>query len=90
MEIECDPIKRAETLSERGLDMLDAKHVLEGPTLTYSDDRRDYGEVRFITIGKLLGRMMVVVWTMRKSIYRIISMRKANDREQAEYGDRLD
>ena len=40
-------------------------------------------EPRFITIGRLRGRMVVVAWTPRRAAYRIISMRKANDREQA-------
>jgi uncharacterized protein len=53
--------------------------IFAGATLTIADDRKDYGELRFITIGRLDGRMVV-----------IISLRKANDREQALYGDRLD
>jgi uncharacterized DUF497 family protein len=89
MEIEFDPVKRDETLRRRNLDMADAAIVLTGPTLTIPDDRYDYGEDRFITIGKLHERMIILVWTMREDAYRIISMRKANDREQEEYGSRL-
>ena len=51
--------------------------------------RLDYGEDRFITIGKLDGRMVVVVWTRRSETRRIISLRKANEREKAAYGPRL-
>ena len=54
------------------------------------DTRQDYGEDRFITIGRLNKRMVVLVWTPRGEVRRIISMRKANDREQALYGPRLD
>jgi uncharacterized DUF497 family protein len=89
MEIEFDPVKRDETLRRRNLDMADAAIVLTGPTLTIPDDRYDYGEDRFITIGKLHERMIILVWTMRRDAYRIISMRKANDREREEYGSRL-
>jgi len=63
--------------------------VFEGDTLTIEDDRFDYGEQRFITIGRLAGRIMVIVWTPRGAARRIISMRKANDREQAAYSPRL-
>lgn len=63
--------------------------MFEGDTLTIEDDRFDYGEQRFITIGRLEGRMMVIVWTPRGAVRRIISMRKANDREQAAYSPRL-
>lgn len=90
MRIEYDPDKRALTLAERGLDMADAGLVFHGPTLTVEDDRENYGERRYITIGWLRSRMVVIVWTPRDVARRIISMRKANDREQALYGPRLD
>jgi uncharacterized protein len=90
MEIECDPAKRSLVLKNRGLDMLRCKDVFSGATLTIADDRQDYGEPRFITIGYLDARMVVIVWTPRESAYRIISLRKANDREQAIYAPRLD
>jgi len=90
MEIEFDPAKRQATLDHRGLDMARAGEVFDGATLTIEDDRADYGEPRFITIGKLEGRMVVLVWTPRAAARRIISMRKANDREQKAYGHRLD
>jgi uncharacterized DUF497 family protein len=64
--------------------------IFAGATLTIPDDRRDYGEPRFITIGRLDGRMGAIIWTPRGAARRIISLRKANDREQSIYGDRLD
>lgn len=84
-----DPTKRAKTLAERGLDMDDADQVFEGPTITFEDDRRDYGEPRFITVGILADRMVLIAWTPRGNARRIISMRKANDREQRTYADLL-
>ena len=69
--------------------MARAGEVLSGVTLTLEDDRKDYGEPRFISIGYLDGRMVVLVWTPRNTEFRIISMRKANDREQALYSPRL-
>ncbi|RDE08008.1 BrnT family toxin [Pelagibacterium lacus] len=89
MRVTYDPIKREQTLSNRGLDMAQAAEVFIGTTLTVEDDRLDYGEPRFITIGLLDGRMVVIVWTPRDDSYRISSMRKANVREQALYGKRL-
>lgn len=89
MRIDYDPAKRAATLEARGLNMAQAGEVFEGPTLTVEDDRQDYGESRFLTIGFLAGRMVVLAWTQREAGRRIISMRKANDREQARYGPRF-
>ena len=53
MSIEFDPAKRKTTLDTRGLDMARAAEVFAGATLTVEDDRKDYGEDRFITIGFL-------------------------------------
>ena len=89
MPIEFDAAKRTATLETRGLDMARAGEVFAGATLTVGDDRRDYGEDRFITIGFLDGTMVVLVWTPREGVYRIISMRKANERERTLYGPRF-
>ena len=89
MKITFDPRKRQLTLAERDLDLAQAGAVFAGPTLMHADDRADYGEARFITIGYLDERMVIVVWTRRGDAYRIISMRKANDREQKIYQARL-
>jgi uncharacterized protein len=86
MEITFDPAKRAQTLSERGLDFADASVVFDGLILTARDARRDYGEERFATVGLLAGRMVMVVWTPRGQARHVISMRKCNAREQARYG----
>nr|WP_246731778.1 BrnT family toxin [Methylocapsa sp. S129] len=69
--------------------MARANEIFADETLTVADDRRDYGESRHITIGFLDARMVVVVWTPRAGAFRIVSMRKANDREQSLYGPRF-
>ena len=88
MEIEFDPDKREQTLTARGLDFARAAEVFAGRHFTAEDDREGYGEARFITVGTLDGRMVVMVWTPRGEARRIISMRKANEREQTRYGHR--
>jgi Uncharacterized protein conserved in bacteria len=89
MEITYDPEKRAKTLAERGLDFEDAVQVFDGPTVDFIDDRQNYGEDRFISLGHLRGRLIVVVWTQRGDTRHIISMRKANEREQEKHGRQL-
>ena len=69
--------------------MARADEVFAGSTLTVEDDRQNYGEDRFITIGFFDGRMVILVWTPRSGTRRIISMRKANEREQALYTPRF-
>jgi uncharacterized DUF497 family protein len=72
-----------------GLAFEDVRLVFESPTVTFVDDRRDHGEIRYVTLGLLAGRVVVVVHTPRGDTTRIISMRKANEREKAIYRQRL-
>ena len=89
MAITFDPRKREATLAERGIDFRDARSLFEGSTFSFEDNRFDYGELRIVTVGLLAGRMAIVVWTPRGDDRHVISMRKANDREQTLYRSRL-
>ena len=90
MPITFDPEKREATLANRGLDFADADEVFAGLTVQFADERMDYGEERITTVGFLGGRMVVVIWTPRGDDRHVISMRKANDREQRRYAHRMD
>jgi uncharacterized DUF497 family protein len=85
-----DPAKREWTLERRGLDFVDAARVFAGPRYTFEDSRRDYGETRYLTFGRLGDRLVAIAWTPRGETRHIISMRKANDREKRRYGSRLE
>ena len=85
MKFEFDAAKRNKTLAERGLDFARAGEIFDGLHLTGQDTRQEYTEDRFITVGHLEGRLVVLVGTPRGDLRRIISMRKANDREKAFY-----
>ena len=89
MRITFDAVKREKTLRERGLDFARARVVFDGLTITLPDQRQDYGEPRFITAGWLDERLLVLVWTPRGLARRIISMRKANEREIDKYKQSL-
>jgi uncharacterized protein len=88
--IEYDEAKRLKTLKERELDFARADEVFAGREWTFLDDRVDYGEQRFNTFGHLDGRLVTLVWTSRNGNRRIISMRKANEREQVRYQRAMD
>ena len=83
MRISFDPVKRDKALADRGLDFADAALVFEGVTVELEDTRKNYGEVRIICYGLLVGRMVVVGYTPRGAERHVFSMRKANEREQA-------
>jgi uncharacterized protein len=90
MKLEFDQGKRDKTLLERGLDFTRAAEVFDGLHFTGQDKRMDYEEDRFITVGWLDDNMVVMVWTPRGEVRRIISMRKANDREKTLYNTHLE
>jgi hypothetical protein len=82
MEFTWDEKKRKTNVRKRGLDFADAEIVFSGATFTFEDDRFDYGEQRFITMGLLRGVVVVIAHTERGETIRIISMRKATKHEQ--------
>ena len=55
--------KRQSNLSDHGLDFVDAPRVSEGVTYTFEDDRFDYGEERFVTLGLLDEVVVSIVHT---------------------------
>ncbi|MFY9137560.1 BrnT family toxin [Zwartia sp.] len=90
MEIQFDQEKQKITFLERGLDFARALEIFEGLHFTAQDMRFAYEEDRFITVGLLDSRLVVLVWTPRGEARRIISMRKGNDREKALYTRHLE
>ncbi len=95
MRFEWDEDKNQLNIQKHGLDFADAWEVFTTPLLTALDDRQDYGEDRWIGVGLVRTRVVVVIYTERaQDIIRIISMRKATSRECEQYEqalrDRLD
>ena len=89
MRLSWDEAKRQVTLAERGLDFASAGELFDGLNFTAEDLRHDYGERRYISAGHIGDRLCVVVWTPRGNGRHIISMRKANDREQKRFARAL-
>lgn len=89
MELSWDEAKRLKILSERALDLADAHQIFVGFHLDELDERFDYGEERVVTTGYLNDRLCVLVWTTRMKTRRVISLRKANEREQEKFKTRM-
>ena len=87
--IEFDVVKREITLFARGLDMARANEIFESPHMDQVDCRKNYDEVRVLSFGYLDNLPVVVVWTYRGIERRIISLRRANEREIKKYQARL-
>ncbi len=80
---EWDENKRQETLRLRGLDFAMVSRM-DWTAATYDRQERN-GEFRYSSLGLIGDRLYNVVWTPRGRNTRIISLRKANDREIARY-----
>jgi uncharacterized DUF497 family protein len=63
---EWDDQKNQENLEKHGLGFEDAELVFAGPCVTFDDDRFDYDEDRFLTLGLLQGRVVLIVYTWRE------------------------
>ena len=77
--------KRKLNVQTHGLDFVDAARVFDGPTFTFEDDRFEYSEQRFVTLGLLDGFVVSIAHTESTRQIRVISFRKATKHEQAIY-----
>jgi len=82
MHFSWDEAKREANLEAHGFDFVDAERVFEGPTFTYEDDRFEYEEQRFVTLGFLNGVAVSIVHTETEDEIRVISFRKATTKEE--------
>ena len=86
LEFEWDEEKRVINLLKHKVDFSMAFECWQHPMIIKQDKRQSYGELRFQGLGLVKKRMMVVVFTYRgPALIRVISLRKANKREQAYY-----
>ena len=89
MRFDWHEAKRRSNLSRHGIDFADFEPLFYGTTITVLDDRDDYGEIRFITLGVLHGIVLTVAHTETDEVIRIISARKATRSEVREYESEL-
>jgi len=87
MSYEWDPNKAIANIEKHGIDFADAVTVFDDLNAVTIDDP-DYEEQRFITIAMdAFGRVLLVAYTWRGDIIRLISARKATKNERKQYKD---
>jgi uncharacterized DUF497 family protein len=84
-----DENKRRANRRKHAIDFADAVTIFDGQIVTIEDDRFEYEDRRFITLGLLRGYVIVVVHTELTEVTRIISARKASSHEQKIYFQQL-
>ncbi len=85
MKIDFDPDKNARNIRERGISFKIVAEFDWETALVGKDRRKDYGESRYKALGFIEDRLHVLVFKVREKGIRVISLRKANRREEIEY-----
>jgi uncharacterized DUF497 family protein len=85
MRFEWDEAKRQSNLKRHGIDFVEVEGIFAGDVFTILDDRFDYGEIRFLTLGMRSGRVVAVAHTQTDEVTRVISVRKASRNEEEIY-----
>ena len=80
-----DETKRQANLAKHGVEFALADGLDIASAISEPDTRHDYGEPRFVVTGTIGGRLHIMVYTPRGNRFRIISLRKANSREEARW-----
>jgi uncharacterized DUF497 family protein len=70
---------------KHGIDFRTAAKVFLDPFIVEFDDRDTANELRFNALGLVDGRMLLVTYTMRGDVVRIISARGAEPDEKRKY-----
>jgi uncharacterized protein len=84
MKLVFDETKNVINIEKHGLSLADFQGFDDVP-LVIEDDRFDYGEPRYQAFGMIEGRGHMIVYTVRDDAVRLISFRRANEREMKRY-----
>ena len=88
--VEWDEDKRQSNIRKHRVDFFDSNEWEWDAALVFADERKDYGERRFIAYVPIGRRLHVVIFTERNDTRRLISARKANMREIRYYEKKMD
>lgn len=93
IEYEWDESKNRKNIQKHGFDFNDAHLLFNNLYLLFEDTRFDYGEIRYKAVGTICGRTVILLYTekqgKKKIKRRIISLRKADEKERRKYQKRL-
>jgi len=85
MKYEWDVKKNFANHAKHGVVFEDVADFVWESSLETFDVRKDYKELRMIAMSTIRGRLHVLVYTRRSNSLRVISLRKANEREISNY-----
>jgi uncharacterized DUF497 family protein len=85
MLITCDPHKSRANYFKHGIVLEFAQYLDWANEMVWQDVRQNYNEVRMSGLVPLEGKIYAVVYVLRAESTRMISLRKANNREMKQY-----
>jgi len=85
--IDYDPAKDASNTRKHGVSLALARCFEWNTAILEEDTRFDYGEPRFRATGYIGPRLHVMIFCPRGELTRVISLRKANPREERRYAE---
>jgi uncharacterized DUF497 family protein len=87
MQFEWDPAKYSQNRTKHGVSFEEASTAFEDDFfLCFADPDHSEGEVRYLLLGQSLqGRLLVIAYTERRGVVRLISAREATRRERKTY-----
>lgn len=86
MKFEFDPVKCTANLAKHGLDLRDGLALNLDEAVVLIDGRVDYHETRYRAFGRIEGSGYCLAFTLRGDAIRLISFRRAHEKEMARYG----
>jgi uncharacterized protein len=86
VEYEWDDKKNQQNQAKHGIDFYDAVRIfMDVDRIEWLDDRKDYQEKRYRTVGMVFNVLLTVVYTLRRGRQRLISARRASRHERETY-----
>ena len=84
LRIEFDLTEDERNIAEHGLSFVNFAGFDEEPVVV-ADDRFDYGETRYRAFGRIGDEGHCIVFTWRGEVMRLISFRRAHEKEMRRY-----
>jgi uncharacterized DUF497 family protein len=85
MQIEYDPAKDRLNRQKHGVGLDAAVAIFAAPSVQWTSLRESYGEVRHVAVGLFEGLEFTCVFTMRRKVARIISVRRSRHEERERF-----
>jgi uncharacterized DUF497 family protein len=85
MQIEYDPAKDRLNRQKHGVGLEVAAVIFATPSVQWTSLREGHGEVRYVAVGLIEGLEFTCVFTMRRQVARIISVRRSRHEERERF-----